>query len=172
MIHGEPYILLKDGTRIDGETLSLLRRYLWELRDEMGKVSMDMGVQPNAPPNCFIDFARWHEEDKRKAQSDVAKLAAAESACREALDSSVPYVAAHGAFMISAEAWRQLWLLVSPGAKELDALLQKVQRGEKPTEDEIRQALSARAVLGGEGEAHECHSWTSRIVCDECGRAP
>jgi hypothetical protein len=61
---------------------------------------------------------------------------------RKAIDSSIPYVAQYNAFMISTDAWDELAKSVNPAIAKLDALLVKIGRGEKPTEDEIREALS------------------------------
>ncbi|RPF49499.1 hypothetical protein EDD75_0315 [Thermodesulfitimonas autotrophica] len=68
-------------------------------------------------------------------------MAACEEAIRFAVASSVPYVTSYNAFMISAEAWTRLAVLVCPEIIVLDELLRRCAAGEKLTEDEIKKAL-------------------------------
>ncbi|MEM3486072.1 MAG: hypothetical protein QXI12_10680 [Candidatus Methanomethyliaceae archaeon] len=67
------------------------------------------------------------------------KLAAYEEAAREAVRSSIPYLAAHDAFLISREAWAKLALLVDPKLSILEELFQKMKKGEKITEEDLRR---------------------------------
>lgn len=69
------------------------------------------------------------------------QLAAYKEAAKEAVESSIPFIARFNAFLISAEAWRKLAMLVVPGMAELDKLLQRHAAGEKLTEEEIKSAL-------------------------------
>lgn len=72
------------------------------------------------------------------------QLAAYEEAAREAVESSVPYITRFNAFLISAEAWHKLALLVCPGMSALDKLLCRLAAGEKLSEEEIREVLESR----------------------------
>lgn len=71
------------------------------------------------------------------------QLAAHEEAAREAIESSVPYVTRLGAFLISAEAWHKLALLVCPSLAILDELFRRQAAGEKLSEEEIRKAFES-----------------------------
>ena len=67
------------------------------------------------------------------------KLAAYEEAAREAVRSSIPYLAAHDAFIISREAWAQLALLVDPKLAILERLFEKMKGVEKITDEDLAQ---------------------------------
>lgn len=81
---------------------------------------------------------------KRDDISELRRqLAAYEEAAREAIESSVPYVTRLGAFLISAEAWHKLALLVCPSLAILDELFRRQAAGEKLSEEEIRKAFES-----------------------------
>ena len=62
-------------------------------------------------------------------------------AIKRAIDASVPYISKYNAFMIPAENWQELAHLVSPRVRAIDALFDRLNKGETLTEDEITRAL-------------------------------
>lgn len=78
---------------------------------------------------------------KQKLASTQEALQKLRDLALRAVQSSVPYLAKHGSFLIDAEAWRLLAGAVIPEVAALDVCLQRLAHGERPTEHEIEAAL-------------------------------
>ncbi len=79
-------------------------------------------------------------------------------AVKKAVDSSIPYIAKHNAFLISAESWEMLADLADPKVKALGDLFKRRDNGEKFTEEEAKEAI--RKVFETEEEEHDTEEET------------
>ena len=98
--------------------------------DEYARLANDFGVQ-----------ADGRKREWSRANAAEHRALELETAGRKVIESSIPYLAKYNSFMISPDAWKALNNLVTPGAKELDSLLQRHARGEVVTEDEINAVM-------------------------------
>lgn len=110
------------------------------------KVDVEKAFHTTVCPHLFTDPQRTHLEWLSVNAPDLSfKPKPLEqnvlAAIKRAIDGSVPYVAAHGAFLISAEDWRELASIVNQSVAKLDAILKRIENGERPTEEEIQEAL-------------------------------
>lgn len=128
-----------------------LREWARNLREKNG---MTLAEYPELPD----ELEAWADEYERLANDFGTQVAGRkrewsranaaehrvmelETAGRKVIESSVPYLAKYNSFMISPDAWKALNNLVTPGAKELDSLLQRSARGEAVSEAEINTVL-------------------------------
>jgi hypothetical protein len=107
-----------------------------------GKVQIAEGVETDEAASAFWEAV---ERMGNPASEKIAQLGkwveALAEAAQRAIASSIPYIAKHNSFLISAEAWSDLNNLVTPGAQGLNDLLKRVERGERVTEEEILRVL-------------------------------
>jgi len=78
--------------------------------------------------------------------ANCSRLAAYEKAAKAAIESSIPYVAKYDAFLISAEAWNMLAVLVVPGMVKLNELLDRARRGEKISAEEVHECFTGGSL--------------------------
>lgn len=74
---------------------------------------------------------------------------------RRAIDSSRPYLLAHGAFLISQESWAALFKEACPEFSKLDTLFKRSAAGEKIPKAEAEEALDSIKFVGAQATEDE-----------------